>query len=123
MTLHKRSILVAGVPDLKPDSTPLAVSFRALTPFLERGGRIDVSHRGAATLLAIGRILKERVQRQIAGVTGLVAPSITRSSSSVGRGTRSLSPGGKDLRQVTVCRRRGWLRRNEPGQACASFSS
>jgi hypothetical protein len=60
---------------LKPDSTPLAVSFRALTPFLERGGRIEVSDCGAATLLAIGRILKERVQRH-AGVTGLVAPSI-----------------------------------------------
>jgi hypothetical protein len=31
-----------------------------------------------------------------------------------------LIPWGKDLRPVTGCGRRGWLRRSEPGQTCAS---
>jgi DpnII restriction endonuclease len=47
----------------------------------------------------------------------------TSSSSSVARGRDAAVPWGKDLRPVTVCRRRGWLRRNEPGQASASVSS
>jgi hypothetical protein len=31
--------------------------------------------------------------------------------------------GRNDLRTITVCRRRGWPTRNEPGQAYASVSS
>jgi len=34
MTFHKCSISLAGIPDLKPDSTALAVSIRAVTLFL-----------------------------------------------------------------------------------------
>jgi hypothetical protein len=36
----------------------------------------EQSYENATVARAIGRILKERVQRQLSGVTGLVAPSI-----------------------------------------------
>ena len=83
----------------------------------------EQSYENATVARAIGRILEERVQRQLSGVTGLVAPSI-HELRQLGRAGRDAAvPWGKDLRPVTVCRRRGWLRRNEPGQASASVSS
>jgi hypothetical protein len=55
----------------------------------------EQSYENATVARAIGRILKERVQRQLSGVTGVSPHRSTSSSSSVAPGAMPLSPGGR----------------------------